>query len=743
MLDFILGSAQHDKREALQSHARHEEQHAEEDLSYTEQDLECLVSLDLVDEAEFEEMVSVRELQALLWDACKAGRLGVLARVLGHSAFAANMLESIEPETGRGALHMASSAGSEPCVRMLLRSGADSNRRTAESAGWKSALHVAALAGHWQCCRALLVRGGARIDARTPDGRTALHLAAEADSPYTVRELLRHARHLVEARDNDGRSPLHLACAVASLECSRLLIQAGAERAASDAAGRSPLDVATVAHAKPKLLKLLKGPTLFEDDDAPEKQEDTLDEETLKWCWLLVDDSGKMVETRSRRVALFRSVAEAWRWAANLPADDSPSKTPTSAQPFRLQRPKRQPARIKDVGVLLRDAPCERVEVEQHDAEDRAWADFIKRAKIAKEKGQASQELDALEQLRDAQKAVAKLRTQADEAQAEGEMHELALVSLFASCQRLEAAIHAHEAALCVSPKGPTLLATARKLADAHHPAARDDADPARYAAACAALLNDSQFKGAAFTPDAAPPKKANLGPTAALSNANHQLPRTTVRSHARRITPSPPPELPPSQPIHRPSPPAEPTQPQEPPHVQQQGPKPGATMSSSLPELTPAQQLAATASRPLPETPIPPPLVHTSDDEARSRPPEVLVAPPVHAPSENRTEETVGEQRHTQPGAAVTTGQQDDDHDDDDDVELLRELEHELAAAGVRRHAKAARLLHDEEITWSQLRAVFALSGPDGIKRTLGPLGLTAGALTSIEIRLTSLSFS
>lgn len=742
MLDFLLGSAQQDKREALRTQAQDEEPQAEDDLSYQEQDLECLVSLDLVDEAEFEEMVSVRELQALLWDACKAGRLGVLARVLGHSAFTANMLESVEPETGRGALHMASSAGSEPCVRMLLRSGADSNRRTAESAGWKSALHVAALAGHWQCCRALLVRGGARIDARTPDGRTALHLAAEADSPHTVAELLRHAKHLVEARDNDGRSPLHLACAAASLECSRLLIQAGAERAASDVAGRSPLDVATVAHAKPKLLKLLKEPTLIEDTDAPEEEEERLDEETLKWCWLLVDDSGKMVETRSRRVALFRSVAEAWQWATSLPADDASLKTPSSAQPFRLQRPKRQPARVKDVGVLLRDAPCERVEVEKHDAEDRAWADFLKRAKLAKEKGQSSQELDALEQLRDAQKAVAELRTKADEAQAEVDMHELALVSLFASCQRLEAAIQAHEAALCVSPKGPTLLATARKLADAHHPAARDDADPARYAAACAALLNDSQFKFADFTADAKLPNKTHVGPTAARSNANNQRTRNTVMSHAHRITPSPPPELPASQ-TDRPSPPAGSTQLQELPLEHRQRHKPAAATSSSPPELTPAQQPVATAPTKLPETPVPPPLVHAPDDEAHSRPPDVSVAPLVDAPPESRTNALVCEQRQARPAAVITAGQQDDDHDEDDDVELLRELEHELAAAGVRRHAKAARLLHDEEITWSQLRAVFALSGPDGIKRTLGPLGLTAGALASIEIRLTSLNFS
>ncbi|KAJ8599417.1 hypothetical protein CTAYLR_007988 [Chrysophaeum taylorii] len=589
------------------------------------------VEIEAIPEEEFDEVVKGSDLQTVVWEACARGKLGVLACGLKHASFDLSLLERCEPETGRRALHACAGAGSEPGVRMLLRAGADPNGRTAEGKGAKSPLQVAAQCGHYQCCRALLGTRGCRVDARASDGRTALHFAAEAASLETVRELFKAKRTkgFVEARDDDGRTPLHHACASLSYPVARELLNAGADRHALDAASRTPLDVARRAGAAPKLEKLLENDLLDDFDDEVR----SLDEEAKKWEWVLVDRSGRMVETRRRKVALFRTAAAATKWAARLeiPSTITPARPPSG----ETVPPARAPARVARLEALLATVACERVPGDDDDdaaataVEDPLWAEFTKRSKLNKESGLDVELQDALETLRRAERRVRDLRAEADEATAVAEMRELALVTIFAECQGLEAKIKAHEAALGVAPRGPDLLRTARTLADARHPAARDDADPGRFAAACAALVDDPQ-------PLLRDTKETVWGP----------LKKTTPKLLRR----------------------------------------PGSDAD-----------LDRTAEAPS-DDPVP-------SDGVDS--PVVVVPPP----------------------------------DPPDEEALLRELERELAAAGVRRHEKAAKLLDDEELTWPQLRAVFALSGPDGLKRTLAPIGLTAGAMASIEIRLASLS--
>jgi len=76
------------------------------------------------------------------------------------------------------------------------------------------------------------------------------------------------------------------------------------------------------------------------------------------------------------------------------------------------------------------------------------------------------------------------------------------------------------------------------------------------------------------------------------------------------------------------------------------------------------------------------------------------------------------------------------DDSDDDEDLEILRELETELQAAGVRKHAKVARKIYDQELSWSQLSELYRNGGSANLHRTLTHVGLTMGAVAAIDLR-------
>lgn len=114
---------------------------------------------------------------------------------------------------GLTALHLASRAGSESAVKVLLRARAGV-AATARGTG-ETPVMLAAAAGHDHVLRRLLNEGGVRTLAtrsRTDDGDTALHLAQRAGHSACVHTLLR-ARADLNLRNDRGYTAADLAAA--------------------------------------------------------------------------------------------------------------------------------------------------------------------------------------------------------------------------------------------------------------------------------------------------------------------------------------------------------------------------------------------------------------------------------------------------------------------------------------------------------------------------------------------------
>jgi ankyrin repeat protein len=92
------------------------------------------------------------------------------------------------------------------------------------------------------------------VTAVTQDGRTALTVAAAQDKPELVRRLLASGAN---AEPPEGQmTPLAAAIRAGSLECARLMIDAGAGLDRSDADGRLPLTLAVLA-GQDEILEML------------------------------------------------------------------------------------------------------------------------------------------------------------------------------------------------------------------------------------------------------------------------------------------------------------------------------------------------------------------------------------------------------------------------------------------------------------------------------------------------------
>jgi ankyrin repeat protein len=172
--------------------------------------------------------------------------------------------------------------GDVSAVRLLLRHG-----EPVEALGDNLDLNGAAFHGHWQLCE-FLIEMGADASAALPDtGETPLHAAItkakRAAQEHVIRVLLAagadpNARTTagVETgsfmRDSRtrGETPLHRAAAFGSAREVELLIEAGADRAARDAHGDSPLGWASWHLRPPAILRLLcfGGFTVGADADA-------------------------------------------------------------------------------------------------------------------------------------------------------------------------------------------------------------------------------------------------------------------------------------------------------------------------------------------------------------------------------------------------------------------------------------------------------------------------------------------
>lgn len=159
--------------------------------------------------------------------------------------------------------------GDASAVRYLLMQGA----RLADL-GPDFGINGAAFHGHWQLCR-LLLENGAPVDGVPGDtGETPLHAALCTDDRVRhdlVVKVLLAAGTNVNARTNagvatgafmrdcrtKGETPLHRAAAFGSTDTIDLLIAAGADREARDAAGDTPLSWASWHRRPAEILRML------------------------------------------------------------------------------------------------------------------------------------------------------------------------------------------------------------------------------------------------------------------------------------------------------------------------------------------------------------------------------------------------------------------------------------------------------------------------------------------------------
>jgi len=185
--------------------------------------------------------------------AVKAGDTAAVKRLIADGA-----APSAQDESGNTPLHLAVRANRSELVQILLDSGA--SVRAANRAGMTPL--------HWTFRRdiaLLLLERGADVNARNKNNDTPLHLLAiprhgAAATPCgrmwrqstpARRERIELIKFLVTrgadmaARDRGGRTPLHVAANWGSLECVRVLAEVGADLRARDNLGMTPLDYAT------------------------------------------------------------------------------------------------------------------------------------------------------------------------------------------------------------------------------------------------------------------------------------------------------------------------------------------------------------------------------------------------------------------------------------------------------------------------------------------------------------------
>ena len=92
---------------------------------------------------------------------------------------------------------------------------------------------------------------------------TPLQRACIGDQPEAVALLLRHGANVNAAR-HDKQTALHFAAKNGSAKCVRLLLDAGADLAATNASGDTPLAEAE-RYQHQQIIQLLRAPTSRQD----------------------------------------------------------------------------------------------------------------------------------------------------------------------------------------------------------------------------------------------------------------------------------------------------------------------------------------------------------------------------------------------------------------------------------------------------------------------------------------------
>ncbi|KAI4155893.1 MAG: hypothetical protein LQ340_000673 [Diploschistes diacapsis] len=136
----------------------------------------------------------------------------------------------------RSSLFLAASVGNIMIARILLKMGAEIDRKNDEG---DTPLALAALSGEVEMIRMLLEKG-AEVDTKNNSGKTALLYAARNGDEIVARMLLEKGAD-VDAKDNNGETALFYAAENGEEIVAKLLLEVGAEVDAKDNNGETAL----------------------------------------------------------------------------------------------------------------------------------------------------------------------------------------------------------------------------------------------------------------------------------------------------------------------------------------------------------------------------------------------------------------------------------------------------------------------------------------------------------------------
>lgn len=134
----------------------------------------------------------------------------------------------------------ATSAYSAGMTELLLSRGADPN--ATDRNGHAPLYDVAA--SYWFDVLETLIRAGADVNFRAPDGSTPRHQAARntGAEARAIHTLVQHGAKL-DAQDNQGFTPPHAALERTMANAARTLLDLGADPTIRDHAGRMPVEL--------------------------------------------------------------------------------------------------------------------------------------------------------------------------------------------------------------------------------------------------------------------------------------------------------------------------------------------------------------------------------------------------------------------------------------------------------------------------------------------------------------------
>lgn len=165
-------------------------------------------------------------------------------------------------------LHCAASAGSLPCLTLLIEAGAYIEAGVTPTGSGKSPLHYAVQSNSVSCVEELLKRG-ATVNITQVYTETPLHVASAMGFSNCVKLLLEHGADF-RVRSGPAKStPLHLAAEDGNAECTKLLLDAGADLTATTSKHQTALHLAALAQSAQtlELLLIRKADPNAEDTD--------------------------------------------------------------------------------------------------------------------------------------------------------------------------------------------------------------------------------------------------------------------------------------------------------------------------------------------------------------------------------------------------------------------------------------------------------------------------------------------